>query len=213
MADSTQQDSVLCNQFQWSCRQTYAPGEQEFIPLPCFCPHFQCYTHAWHKPLEIIAVNNIMNRWGLGLLAATASLGLFVATANAQLAPAPKPPAVPAAPAVPKAPAAAPAVPGAATAAKPAAAKTEKKAPSACAKLDKATCEANAECTFVEPKTANKTTGKVQAAHCKKKPTAPVAKKAAAAAPAAGAAPAAPKVPTAAVPKAPAAAGTAPKPQ
>ncbi|MEQ1611724.1 MAG: hypothetical protein ABL904_03150, partial [Hyphomicrobiaceae bacterium] len=76
-----------------------------------------------------------------------------------------------------------------------AAVKAEKKPASACKGLEKGACEANTECTYVVPTKANKATGKVQAAYCKKAPPAP--KKAAAKAPAA---PAAAKAPAAAAP-------------
>lgn len=109
------------------------------------------------------AVNKKMTRWGLGVVAATASLGLFVATASAQLAPAPKAPATTATPP-------APAAKAPATAAK---APEVKKAASACKGLDEAACKVNTECTYVVPTKANKATGKVQAAYCKKSPPAP----------------------------------------
>jgi hypothetical protein len=167
--------------------------------------------------MEISAVINKLTRWGFGVAAATASLGLFVATASAQLAP---PPAAPKAPAPPAATPSAPAAPAAkapAPAAPKAAAKTEKKAVSPCKGLDETACKANAECSYVVPTKANKATGKVQAAYCKKSTPPPAAKKAAApktpAPSATTTAPAAPKAPTAVAPKTPAPGGAVPKPQ
>ena len=185
---------------QQKCRR-YAHCEQQFISVPCFRPHFQCYTSNRHQPLEINAVNKTMNSWAMGVAAATASFGLLVGTASAQLAPAP---------AAPKAPVAAPAAPKTAPAAPAAAkAKVEKKAPSACAKLDEAACNAKAECSYTKPTKANVKTGKVQAPYCHlaKKTAAPKGS----AAPSAAPAPAAPKAPAATAP-APKAPGV-PKPQ
>ena len=148
-------------------------------------------------------MNNTMTRWAMGVAAATASLGLLVASASAQLAPLP---------AAPKAPAAAPAAPAAPKAATPAApaaakAKVEKKAPSPCVKLDEAACAAKAECAYTKPTKANVKTGKVQSPYCHlvKKAAAPATK---AAAPAPAAAPKAPAATAPATPK-----GVAPKAQ
>ena len=145
----------------------YAHCEQLFILLPCFCPHIQCYTLWRHQPLEINAVNNKMTRFGLGIAAVTASLGLFVASASAQLAP---PPAAPKAPVVtPTAPVAKAPAAAATPAVAPAAAgkaKAEKKPASPCKGLDQAACGAKTECSFTTPTKVNKATGKVQAPYC-----------------------------------------------
>ena len=157
-------------------------------------------------------MNNTKTRWALGVAAATASLGLFVASASAQLAPAP---------AAPKAPVAAPAAPAAPATAKapaPAAAakvKAEKKPASPCKGLEEAACGAKTECSFTKPTKVNKATGKVQAPYCHLTPKGAVKKAAAAVKSAVTPAPAptaaAPKAPTATAPVAPKAA--VPKPQ
>ncbi len=190
-----------------SPRPTYAHCEQLFISLPCFCPAFQCYTSRRHQPLEMNAVNNTKTRWALGVAAATASLGLFVAAASAQLAPAPKAPvaapAAPAAPATTKAPA-------------PAAAakvKAEKKPASPCKGLDETACGTKTECSFTKPTKVNKATGKVQSPYCHLTPKGAVKKAAAAVKSAVTPTPppTAPKAPAATAPVAPKAA--VPKPQ
>ena len=116
--------------------------------------------------MEINAVNNKMTRFGLGIAAVTASLGLFVATASAQLAP---PPAAPKAPAVAPTAPVAKAPPAVSPTAAPAAAgkaKAEKKPASPCKGLDQAACGAKTECSFTTPTKVNKATGKVQAPYC-----------------------------------------------
>jgi hypothetical protein len=164
--------------------------------------------------MEITAVINKLTRLGMGVVVATASLAMFVASASAQLAPPPAAPK-PAAPATtPAAPAAKAPVVAPKTTPAPA-----KKVASVCKGLDETACKANTECSYVVPVKANKATGKVQAAYCKKSPPPPAAKKAAApkgstaGAPAATA-PTAPKTTAPVVaPKTPAAGTTPPKPQ
>ncbi len=99
-------------------------------------------------------MNNI-TRWGTGLAAAVAALGLMAAAAQAQTAT--QAPAKPAA----NAPAAAPA-------AAPTAAKKAKKPPSECTKLDEATCKSKSTCRWATPKKPNAKTGKIAAPHCVK---------------------------------------------
>lgn len=148
---------------------------------------------------------------GMGAVVATAALGLFALTANAQQPPAAAPaaptvaPVKPATPPAPPAAAKAPVTAPAATtpAAGAATPKPVKKVASACKGLDETACKANAECGYVVPTKADAKTGKVDKAYCRK--VAGVAAKPKAAAPAATTAPAA-----AAKPAAPAAAA-APK--
>ena len=108
-------------------------------------------------------MNNKMTRFGLGIAAVTASLGFFVATASAQLAPPPAAPKAPVTAPSTTVPAAPKAVTTPTTAPKT---KAEKKPASPCKGLDQAACGAKTECSFTTPTKVNKATGKVQAPYC-----------------------------------------------